>query len=161
MMFFQATASQPSQAPSAKAQLKEDIRRTILDATNAEREARVQANIPAIPGPPPAPGTTIQRTEFGDNGIPTQVVDISVAFFIMCGVIIIGWPLSRAFGRRLERRAETPSVSPVMTEQLQRIEQAVDAMAIEIERISESQRFMAKLQANATPERLVLPVDRP
>ena len=51
--------------------------------------------------------------------------------------------------------------SPVMTEQLQRIEQAVDAMAIEIERISESQRFMAKLQANATPERLVLPVDRP
>jgi hypothetical protein len=31
-------------------------------------------------------------------------------------------------------------------EQLQRIEQAVDAMAIEVERISESQRFMAKLQ---------------
>ena len=161
MIFLQATTSQPSQAPSAKAQLKEEIRQTILDATNAAREARAaQANAPVIAGPPPPPGTTIQHTGFGDNEIPPQVVDISLAFFLMCAVIVIGWPLSRAFGRRLERRAETPSVNPVMTEQLQRIEQAVDAMAIEIERISESQRFMAKLQANSTPERLALPADR-
>ena len=49
MMFFQATASLPSQAPSAKAQLKEEFRQRILDGLNAEREARaVQATIPAI-----------------------------------------------------------------------------------------------------------------
>jgi hypothetical protein len=33
-----------------------------------------------------------------------------------------------------------------MSEQLERIEQAVEAMSIEIERISESQRFLTKLQ---------------
>jgi hypothetical protein len=38
-------------------------------------------------------------------------------------------------------------------ERLARIEQAVDAIAIEVERISEGQRFLAKLQA----ERAALP----
>ena len=33
-----------------------------------------------------------------------------------------------------------------VADQLQRIEQAVDAVAIEVERISESQRFLARLQ---------------
>jgi hypothetical protein len=82
--------------------------------------------------------------------IPPQVVDMSIAFFIMLAVIIIGWPLARAMGRRIERRADTPALpDPAITGQLQRIEQAVEAMSIEIERISESQRFIAKLQTGA------------
>jgi hypothetical protein len=88
--------------------------------------------------------------------IPPQAVDISIAFFIMIAVIIIGWPLARAMGRRLERRADAPALpDPAITGQLQRIEQAVEAMSIEIERISESQRFMAKLQ-NGAAERAPL-----
>jgi hypothetical protein len=88
--------------------------------------------------------------------IPPQAVDISIAFFIMIAVIIIGWPLARAMGRRLERRADAPALpDPAITGQLQRIEQAVEAMSIEIERISESQRFIAKLQ-NGAAERAPL-----
>jgi hypothetical protein len=88
--------------------------------------------------------------------IPSQVVDMSIAFFIMLAVIIIGLPLARALGRRLEKRPTTPSLpDPAITGQLQRIEQAVEAMSIEIERISESQRFMAKLQ-NGAAERAPL-----
>jgi cation transport ATPase len=90
---------------------------------------------------------------FVQDMIPPQAVDISIAFFIMIAVIIIGWPLARAFGRRLERRADTPALpDAAISGQLQRIEQAVEAMSIEIERISESQRFMAKLQ-NGAPDR--------
>jgi len=74
-------------------------------------------------------------------------VDISIAFFIMCAVIVIGWPLARAFGKRLEHRGDVPAVTSGSSEQLHRIEQAVEAMAIEVERISESQRFQAKLQS--------------
>ena len=89
--------------------------------------------------------------------IPPQAVDISIAFFIMFAVIIIGWPLARAMGRRLERRADVPAMAdPAMAGQLQRIEQAVEAMSIEIERISESQRFMAKLQSGSAAERSAL-----
>jgi hypothetical protein len=88
--------------------------------------------------------------------IPSQVVDMSIAFFIMLAVIIIGWPLARAMGRRIERRADAPALpDPAITGQLQRIEQAVEAMSIEIERISESQRFIAKLQ-NGAAERAPL-----
>jgi small-conductance mechanosensitive channel len=78
--------------------------------------------------------------------IPPQAVDIAIGFFITCAVIIVGWPISRALGRRFERRGAPPALEAGMTEQLQRIEQAVEAVAIEVERISESQRFLAKLQ---------------
>ncbi|MEO7712324.1 MAG: hypothetical protein ABIV10_05345 [Gemmatimonadaceae bacterium] len=98
-----------------------------------------------------------QPAAFPNDVIPPQVVDISIAFFIMVAMILIGWPLARAMGRRLERRADAPALpDPAMSGQLQRIEQAVEAMSIEIERISESQRFMAKLQNGATPERSAL-----
>ena len=136
------------------------------DATKAAREAeggqaaRDAARItqPVLaPMPPGAPGGfTVQDGSFDRYGIPTQVVDISVAFFITCAVMVIGWPIARALGKRLERRADVPQVSAGMAEQLQRIEQAVDSMSIEVERISESQRFMAKLQNGATPERSAL-----
>ena len=78
--------------------------------------------------------------------IPPQAVDIAIGFFITCAVIIVGWPISRALGRRFERRGAPPALEAGMTDQLQRIEQAVEAIAIEVERISESQRFLAKLQ---------------
>lgn len=94
--------------------------------------------------------SSMQPARLAQDVIPPQAVDISIAFFIMIAVIIIGWPLARAFGRRLERRADTPPLpDAAIAGQLQRIEQAVEAMSIEIERISESQRFMAKLQSGA------------
>jgi hypothetical protein len=91
------------------------------------------------------------------NMIPPQAVDISIAFFVMCAVIIIGWPLARAFGRRLERRGQVTTLDAASIDQLQRIEQSVEAMAIEIERISESQRFMARLQSEAAERAPALP----
>jgi hypothetical protein len=160
--------------PAPNAEFREHLRQTIQDAqaaalaaskdaAQAARDARAAGGnaVPVIaaPLPPTPPGAwTTQPTN--DDGIPPQVVDISIAFFIMCAVIVIGWPLARAFGKRIERRAEVAAVNPAMADQLHRIEQAVDTMAIEIERISESQRFMAKLQNTQTPDRAALPADR-
>jgi len=91
---------------------------------------------------------TIQPTNFPNVGpmIPPQAVDIAIGFFVTCAVIVVGWPISRALGRRFERRGSTPLLDTSVAEQLQRIEQAVEAVAIEVERISESQRFLSKLQ---------------
>lgn len=168
----------PSPPPSPDVRvLREQIRQTITDAQEAARdaqaaarEAEVQARaqgrdvrivVPPVPSfPDRGGGFTIQGDPFGrnDNGIPPQVVDIAMGFFVMCAVIVIGWPLARAFGRRLERKDAVPaSISPAVTEQLQRIEQAVEAMSIEVERISESQRFMARLQSESSAERAGLP----
>jgi hypothetical protein len=115
----------------------------------AEAEASVRETEAEVQGSQHRVFQTIQPPGDMQNIIPPQAVDISIAFFIMCAVILIGWPLARAFGRRIERRSDTAMVHPAMADQLQRIEQAVDAMAIEIERISESQRFMAKLQSGS------------
>ena len=97
---------------------------------------------PNEPGQP----TVLIGPRAAQNMIPPQVVDISIAFFAMIAIMVVGWPIARAFGRRIERRGQVATLDAGTMEQLQRIEQAVDAMAIEVERISESQRFMAKLQ---------------
>ena len=78
--------------------------------------------------------------------IPPQAVDISIAFFITCAVIVVGWPISRALGRRYEKRGTAPLLDASVADQLQRIEQAVEAVAIEVERISEGQRFLTRIQ---------------
>jgi hypothetical protein len=91
--------------------------------------------------------------------IPPQAVDIAQGFFAMCAVMVVGFPLARALGRRVERGGGSTAVAAVIPDQLQRIEQAVEAMAIEVERISESQRFMARLQSAPLAESATLRSD--
>jgi hypothetical protein len=85
------------------------------------------------------------------------VVDLAYGFYAMAAVMVIGWPLARAWGRRLERGGSAATLPPAMGEQLQRIEQAVDTMALEVERISEAQRYLTKLQAGQVAESAGLP----
>ena len=157
--------------PQSNAEVKDQVRQTIIDANQAAREALQAARDanrqggdfrPVIAGQGPGGrGIIIQNPDgFHDSGMPPEVATISIAFFIMCAVIIIGWPLARAFARRMDRRSEATAVTSGTNAQLQRIEQAVDAMSIEVERISESQRFMAKLQQASGADRLSAPVDR-
>jgi hypothetical protein len=81
------------------------------------------------------------------NDIPPQVVDMAMGFFTMVVVIALGIPIIRVFSRRLERGPANPGMPAELTQRLERIEQGVEAMAIEIERISEGQRFTTKLLA--------------
>jgi len=113
------------------------------DALNGAQQElqRIQSGMQSAPGT----FTTQPASTFGPM-IPPQAVDISIAFFITCAVIVVGWPISRALGRRFEKRGATPMLDASVADQLQRIEQAVEAVAIEVERISESQRFLARLQ---------------
>jgi hypothetical protein len=73
---------------------------------------------------------------------PSVVVPLGV--FAMVTIIAVGVPLVRAFARRMEHESKT-KLAPEVTSRLERIEQAVDAIAIEVERISEGQRFTTKL----------------
>ena len=77
--------------------------------------------------------------------VPPQVVDIAISFFMMIAFIIVGLPIARAFGRRMDRRSAVAPVAVAQTEQLQEIQTAVEAMAVEVERISENQRFVTRL----------------
>ena len=91
-------------------------------------------------------GTTIiQPSRGGDQGIPPEAVDISSAFFFTVAAIIILLPLARAFARRMDRRGGAPQIPAEVSDQLEHLNRAVDAIALEVERISEGQRFTTRL----------------
>jgi len=72
-----------------------------------------------------------------------QVTGISIVFILF----VLG-PLAGSFGRLLWRRSSKPATPPGWNEaaqRLERLEHAVDTIAIEVERVSEGQRFMTKI----------------
>lgn len=78
--------------------------------------------------------------------IPHEVVSIVQSFFVTVAVIALGIPIIRAFTRRwVDRPVAAPAISADVQDRLERIEQAVDAVAIEVERISEAQRYLTKV----------------
>ncbi|HEX3866368.1 MAG TPA: hypothetical protein VHV78_06420 [Gemmatimonadaceae bacterium] len=84
----------------------------------------------------------------GPDSIPPEAVEMIKAFCATAVIIALGIPLIRALARRWERGSlMPPPASPDVTDRLERIEQAIDAVAIEVERLAESQRFVAKLMA--------------
>jgi hypothetical protein len=70
---------------------------------------------------------------------------------IMVIVVALGVPLVVAFNKRAERRDLGSATNPESDRRLERIEQAIEAMAVEVERISEGQRFVTKLLSERTP----------
>ena len=83
---------------------------------------------------------------------------VPIAFFVTVIVMAIGIPLVRGLVRRWDKRGAAPSLQPDTAARLERIEQAIDAMSIEVERIAEGQRFVTRLMADRAPERVALPV---
>ena len=79
-----------------------------------------------------------------------QVLALSIVFT----VCVLG-PLAIGFARTLFKRASRPAQPPMvfneMAQRLERVEGAVDAIALEIERISEGQRFVTKLLSESQP----------
>ena len=101
------------------------------------------AVVPLVQAPPMPP-------DFPFNGAQMEemVVIISIALFAMIFLIAVGVPMARAWARRLDRQAVAPLPIPAeFGTRLERIENAVEAVSIEVERISEGQRFTTKLLA--------------
>lgn len=68
--------------------------------------------------------------------------------------LILGFPVVRLITKWLEPRPVPPRELSTISGRLEKIEAAVDAIAVEVERISESQRFTARLQSEQNLPRL-------
>jgi hypothetical protein len=91
-----------------------------------------------------------------DPNIPEMVAEFAfVGVATLAALCAIGVGI-HAYIRRM-RRKDTPIRAERVADddRLERIEQAVDAIAIEVERIAESQRFLTKLQTDRTDDRLL------
>jgi hypothetical protein len=89
-----------------------------------------------------------------DNGPSGPMTAIAIVF-----TLFVLMPMAIAMARLIWRRGSrtAPAVSPRAAEdsqRLERLEQAVDTIAVEIERVSENQRFVTRLlseKPNAAP----------
>jgi hypothetical protein len=169
-----APAANPSAADVA-GQIREQVLQQLKDAGVAQK-ARSEADRAAqttirhggktivieTPGAlqaplAPIPTTTVPPSlpEDAPFDIPRRVESLGYAFLLMLAVIAIGKPLARALGSIIERRALRPAMPQEFGARLERIEHGIEAVSIEIERISESQRYLLKV--HATPERVEIP----
>lgn len=89
---------------------------------------------------------------------------IPITLFTMGAITIIFTPIARAIARRIDRGTSGggPQAMPnEVGERLERMEQAIDAIAVEVERIAEGQRFTSKLLAGRPePSRAESPLAR-
>ena len=138
-------------APPGAARTGLEQRIAVLDGRLAQLEMDIAANgrqLAAAPGNMLGSTSSGRGTPVGDNGTPFnsgQLTAISIVFtlFVMA-------PMAIATARRILRRPFQTKPTPQILEsaaRLERMEQAVDAIAVEVERISEGQRFVTSLMA--------------
>ena len=89
---------------------------------------------------------------------PNMIVQ-TVFSWVVPGVItiVLGLPVVRLITRWLEPKPVPPRELSAINGRLERIETAVDSIALEVERISEAQRFSARLQSEQQQPRLSAP----
>ncbi len=98
------------------------------------------------------PGAVVEPPRVVDNGVPEEVYALSGLF-----MLIVLLPISVALARRIWRRnaATVTAFRREMGERLLRMEQALEATAIEVERIGEGQRFLTRLFTEAEATRSI------
>src|SRR5512142_1224775 len=77
---------------------------------------------------------------------------VPIVLFVCAAVTAIGAPIARAYARRLDREPLRPEFPSDVIARLERMEQALDSISIEVERISEGQRFTTKLLAERSAD---------
>ena len=132
-------------------QATQDLRRAAQDMRTSVGRRGADGQ-PALVIPPQRGGTPGTSTEPEFINLPTDVppraMEVLQMFFTFIVVLALGTPLVRALVRRFDRKTTAIRASgPDVTPQLRQLQESIDTMAIELERISEGQRFTSKLLA--------------
>lgn len=120
-----------------------------IDGRLLQLQADLDASGRALYQSPVSASTSVGFSPPFPNINSGQVTAISIVFI----AVVLG-PLALALGRLAWRRSARPSVPPGWNDaaqRLERLEQAVDTIAVEMERVSEGQRFMTKLMTSQAP----------
>ena len=108
---------------------------------NGAQLASLPAGRIAINQPPFSGFTDPSRRGMDNNMVPITIV---FTIFVLAPIAV---SISRMFWRRGSLPKQSPQ-SADTTQRLERMEQAIDSIAIEIERVSEGQRFVTRLMAD-------------
>lgn len=78
-------------------------------------------------------------------GPEMAAIFVPLGFFAMIVAIVVGRPMVKAIAAKAEAEAKRPQIPGDVINRLERMEQSIDSIAVEVERISEGQRFTTKL----------------
>ena len=134
------------------------VRVAQLDSRISEIEEQIAVNGRNMTSVPNALVTnTGTGTPFGNSGSSRlnggQVTALTIVFFVM-----VLFPLAITFSRLLWRRGSIKQVagpSREETARLDNIERGIEAIAIEMERVTEGQRYVTKILSERQPVREV------
>jgi hypothetical protein len=111
--------------------------------------ARVQADIAT------RQGVEAGRTSSTQTNSPMRGIDPDyVAGLMFAFIFAVAMPIALAYARRIWKGKPTAAPAPenpASAQRLERMEQAIDSIAIEVERISEAQRFVTKVMVERAP----------
>lgn len=96
---------------------------------------------------PGKPGVLIPTQDI----VPRGAVQITYALSAALIAVAVVGPLLRFFLRRFERRQVTHQLSQGVQDRLDAMERNIDTVAVELERVSEGQRFTNKLLEQQRP----------
>jgi hypothetical protein len=133
--------SNPNIGPAEKAALEQHMRELNDRIVDMEKQLHAaDAEVAAAAG---VPGSTVpEARDLGFDGPPAEMLIIGTVF---AGVTLL--VVGLAYARRLWRGAThvVAQLPAAFESRFTRVEQALDAIAIEIERVSEGQRFLTKV----------------
>jgi hypothetical protein len=86
---------------------------------------------------------------------------VPLGAFATAIILAIGVPVARAYSRKMDSESKNPRVPTEVSGRLERMEQALEAVAIEVERISEGQRFTTRLLSEGRDGRQIAPASTP
>jgi hypothetical protein len=179
-------SDQLESATGRRRQLAEQVRRadgvnkaglesrlTVLD----QRIVRIESELDQVGQQLSSP----QAAQFAGTNTPTnfrppiRFTNVDLEPILICFVLFVMSPIALSISRLVWKRgSRLGSTAPASTgesgQRLERIEQAMDAIAIEVERVSEGQRFVTRLlseragalgSAQQVPEPVRVPMGEP
>ncbi len=136
-------AGQLEELPAAAPERKPlETRLTDIDQRIVTVDGQIATNATQIAQAAAIPGAVVEPPPYVQRGPPEEAW-VAGGFFL----VLVIFPLTIAYARRIWRRgAVAVSAFPKeLSDRLFRMEQAVEATSLEVERIGEGQRFLTKL----------------
>lgn len=138
----------PNQTAATKISLEKRIANVDERITDLDKQIAVSEN--AVATAAAVPGATTRPPQVPRDGPPDEVYALTALF-----MFIVLLPMSIAFARRIWRRSAKATVvlPPEMGERMASLERGVEAIALEVERIGEGQRFVTQVLAERNDAR--------
>ncbi|MES2179309.1 MAG: hypothetical protein V4550_15730 [Gemmatimonadota bacterium] len=115
-----------------------------IDKRIADVEKQVavaESNVSQAAG---VPGAIVEPPRYVRQGPPEEVFVLGGLF-----IVVVLLPLTIAYARRIWRRGAAAAIAfpQELADRLSRLDQAVDSIAVEVERIGEGQRFVTRVMS--------------